>query len=104
MAHQSASKSNTLLEVLLDALTAHPRYWVICALVLAGLVFSVFSGVLGGLIFILNRLINWPAWVTVVLGVLLIVGSSVVDRVSALMVHHYSVSFLQSLWQGLMFS
>ena len=93
-----ANKSN-LLEFILEALTEKPRNFLMFIFMLAGLMFSVISVVIGLLIFAVTHLLKLPTLWVIGLGILLILCSWM-SGVNFYAVHLHSRMILNHYFYG----
>lgn len=90
MSGQARTSESSLLEAILEGLTSNPRHLFLFLLSIGGIVFSVFSVLIGFIIFFITRLIKIPVGLVIAFGMILMTSSWFIVGFNFDLVHQQS--------------
>lgn len=90
MSGQARTSESNLLEAILEGLTSNPRHLFLFLLSISGLVFSVFSVLIGFIIFVIIRLVKIPVGLVIAFGMILMASSWFIVGLNFDLVHQQS--------------
>lgn len=90
MSGQARTSESNLLEAILEGLTSNPRHLFLFLLSISGLVFSVFSVLIGFIIFVITRLVKIPVGLVIAFGMTLMASSWFIVGFNFDLVHQQS--------------